>query len=104
MCFGFLWTDVADEVCVDDSVIFGDLGLVDEEYWAGSLYSFRSGSREAKAMGKELTPFICKGAFPDGGIGTEEEFGKGALFAGRWWSGGKRGDVVGKSFVRGALG
>ena len=105
MRFGFLWTeDVVDKVRVDDSVIFGDLGLVNEEYCAGSLYSFGGGPREAEAMGKESTPFICKGAFPDGGVGTEEEFGKGALFASRWWSGGERSDVVGVSFVGGALG
>ena len=34
-------------------------------------------------MGEESIPFIRKGAFPDGCVGTEEELGKGALFAGR---------------------
>ena len=54
-------------------------------------------------MGEESTPLIGKGAFPDGCIGTAKELGKGALFSGRWWSGGECGDVVGVSFVGGAL-
>ena len=65
---------------------------------------FGGGSRDAEAMGEEATPFVCKGTFPGGGFGTEKELGKGALFAGRWWGGGERGNVVGVSFVGGALG
>ena len=66
---------------------------------AGAFDLFGSGARDIKAMGEESTPFICKGAFPDGCVGTEKELGKGALFAGRWWSGGKSGDVMSVSFV-----
>ena len=56
--------------------------------------------RDAEAMGEESTPLIGKGAFPDGCIGTAKELGKGALFSGRWWSGGECGDVVGVSLLR----
>jgi hypothetical protein len=104
VCFGLLWTDVAYAIRVGDSVILGDLGLLGKKYCAGAFDLFGGGSRSAEAMGEESTPFICKGAFPDGCVGTEEELGKGALFAGRWWSSGERGDVVGVSFVGGALG
>ena len=85
-------------------MVLGDLGLLDEKYCAGSFDLFGGGSRGAVAMGEESTLFIRKRAFPDGCVGTEKELGKGALFAGRWWSGGKRGDVVGVSFDGGALG
>ena len=55
-------------------------------------------------MGEESTPLVGKGAFPDSCVGTErKELSKGALFAGRWWSGDDRGDVVGVSFVDGTL-
>ena len=104
MCFGLLWMDVAFEIRVDDSVILRDLGLLGEKYCSGAFDLLGSGSRDAEAMGKESTPFVCKGAFPDGCVGTEKELGKGALFAGRWWGGGERGNVVGVSFVGGALG
>ena len=57
-----------------------------------------------EAMGKESTSFFCKGAFPDGCVGTEEELGKEALFAGRGWSGGKSGDMMIVPLVSGALG
>ena len=99
-------THVAYEIRVGDSVILGDfLGLLDEKYCAGAFDLFGSGARDAaKAMGEESTPFIQKGAFSDGCVGTEKELGNGALFAGCWWSSGKRGDVMGVSFVGGALG
>ena len=104
MCFGLLQTDVAYEIRVGDSWILGDLGLLDEKYCAGAFDLFGGGSRDAKAMGEESTTFICKGAFLDGYVGTEKELGKGALFAGRWWKSAERGNVVGVSFVGGALG
>ena len=85
-------------------MILGDLGLFDEKYCASAFDLFGGGSRVAEAMGKESTPFVYKGAFPDGCVGTEKEIGKGALFAGHWWSGGERGDVVGILFIGGALG
>ena len=101
----FLISDVAYEIRVGGSVILGDLGLLDKKYCAGAFDLFGGGMRSAEAMGEESTPFICKGAFPDGCVGTKKDLGKRALFAGRWWSGGgKRGDVVGVSFVGGALG
>ena len=104
MCFGLLWTDVAYEICVGDSVILGDLGLFDEKYCSGAFDLLGGGSRDAEAMGEESTSCVCKGAFPDGCVGTKKELGKGALFAGSWWSGGERCDVVGVAFVGGALG
>jgi hypothetical protein len=104
MCLGLLRTDVADEICVGDPVILGDLVLFDEECCPGAFDLFGGGSRDAEAVGEESTPFVGKGAFPDGCIGTAKEFGKEALFSGRRWSGGERGDVVGVSFVDGALG
>ena len=85
-------------------MILGDLGLLNEKYCAGAFDLFGIGSRSAQAMGEKSTPFICKGAFPDSCIRTEKELDKGALFASRWWSGGERSDVVGVSFVGGALG
>ena len=100
----FLWTDVADEICVGESVILGDLGFFGEEYCPDAFYLCGGGSRDAKAVGEESTPLVGKGAFLDGCVGTAKELGKGALFAGRWWSGGERGNVVGVSFVGGALG
>jgi hypothetical protein len=104
MGFGLLRTDVADEVCVGDSVILGDLGFLDEEYCSSAFDLFRGGARDAEAVGEESTPFVGEGAFPDGCVGTAKELGKGSLLVGRWWSGGERGDVVGVSFVGGALG
>ena len=104
MGFGLLGMDVADEICVGDSVILGDLGFFDEEYCFSAFDLFGDGTRDAEAVGKESTPLVGKGAFPDRCVETAKEFGKGALFAGRWWSGGERGDVVGVSFVGGALG
>ena len=106
VCFGLLRTDVAYEIRVGDSVILGDfLGLLNEKYCAGAFDLFGIEARDAaEAMGKESTPFIHKGAFPDGCVGTEKELGNGALFAGRWWSSGKRSNVMGVSFVGGALG
>jgi hypothetical protein len=104
MCFGLLWTDFAYEIRVGDSVILGDLGLRDKKYCFGAFDLLSAESRDAEAMGEESTPFVCKGAFPDGCVGTEKELGKGALFAGSWWSGGERGDVVGVSLVVSALG
>jgi hypothetical protein len=104
MGFGLLGTDVADEVCVGDSVILGDLGFLDEEYCSSAFDLFRGGARDAEAVGEESTPFVGEGAFPDGCVGTAKELGKGSLLVGRWWSGGERGDVVGVSFVGGALG
>ena len=85
-------------------MILGDLGLFDKKYCASAFDLFGGGSRDAEAMGEESTPFICKGAFTDGCVGTEKELGKRALIASRWWSGGERSDVVGVSFVGGALG
>ena len=77
-------THVAYEIRVGDLVILGELGLLDEKYCAGAFDLFGGGARDTEAMGEELTPFIRKGAFPDGCVGTEKELGKGALFAGRW--------------------
>ena len=85
-------------------MILGDLSLLNEKYCAGAFDLLGGGSRSSEAMGEESTPFVCKGAFPDGCVGTEKELGKGALFAGSWWSGGERGDVVGVSLVVSALG
>jgi hypothetical protein len=99
MGFGLLGADVADEICVGDPVVLGDLGFFDEEYCSSAFYLFGGGSRDAEAVGEESTPFVGKGAFPDGCVGTAKELGKGALFAGCWWSGGERSDVVGLSFV-----
>ena len=104
MCFGLLWTDVAYEIRVGDSVILGDLGRLDEKYCFGAFDLLGGGSRDAEAMGEESTSCVCKGAFPDGCVGTKKELGKGALFAGSWWSGGECCDVVGVAFVGGALG
>jgi hypothetical protein len=104
MGFGLLGTDVADKVRVGNSVILGDLAFLDEEHRSGAFHLFGGGSRDAEAVGKESTPFVGKGALTDGCIGTVKELGKGALFLGRWWNGGERGDVVGVSFVGGALG
>ena len=53
-----------------------------KKYCAGAFDLFGSGASYTEAMGEESTPFICKGVFPDGCIGTEEELCKGALFAG----------------------
>jgi hypothetical protein len=104
MGFGLLRTDVADEVRVGDSVILGDLGFFDEEYGSSAFDLFGGGARDAEAVGEEPTAFVGEGAFPDGCVGTAKELGKGALFAGRWWSSGERGDVMGVSVVGGALG
>ena len=85
-------------------MILGDLSLLNEKYCAGAFDLLGGGSRSSEAMGEESTPFVCKGAFPDGRIGTEKQLGNGALFSSRWWSSGERGDVVGVSFIGGALG
>ena len=57
-----------------------------------------------EAMGKESTSFFCKGAFPDGCVGTEEELGKGALFADCGWSSGKSSNMMSVLLIGGALG
>ena len=64
-------------------MVLGDLGFFDKEYCAGAFDLFGGGASYTEAMGKESTPFICKGSLPDGCMGTEEELGKGALFDGR---------------------
>jgi hypothetical protein len=51
MCFSLLRTDVAYEICVGDSVILGDLGLVNEKDCTGAFDLFGGGSRDAEAMG-----------------------------------------------------
>ena len=84
MGFGLLETDVADEVCIGDSVILGDLGFFDEEYCSSAFNLFGGGARDAEVVGEESTPFIGEGAFPDGCVGTAKELGKGALFSGCW--------------------
>ena len=104
MCFGLLRTDVADEVGVGDFVVLGDLGLLDKKYCARAFDLFDGEASYTEAMGEELTPMICKGAFPDGCVRTEEKFGKGALFAGRGWSGGESGDGMSVPLIGGALG
>ena len=65
-----LRTDVAYEIRVGDSVILGDLGLHDEKDCASAFDLFGGGARDTEAMGEESTPFIRKGAFPDGCVGT----------------------------------
>jgi hypothetical protein len=104
MCLGFLPMDVADEVGVGSLVVLGDLGLLDKKYCAGAFDLFGSGATYTEAMGEKLTPFICKGAFPDSCVGTEEELGNEALFAGCGWSGGESGDMMIVPLVSGALG
>ena len=84
MCFSLLRMDVAYEIRVGGSVILGDLGLHDEKDCASAFDLFSSGARDIEAMGEESTPFIHKGEFPDGCVGTDNELGKEALFAGRW--------------------
>ena len=83
MCLGLLRTDVADEICVGGPVVLGNLVLFDEEYCPGAFDLFGGGSRDAKAVGEESTPFVGKGAFPDGCVETAKELGKGALFSDR---------------------
>ena len=61
MCLGFLRTDVADEVGLGDFVVLGDLGLLNKKYCVHAFDLFGSGASYTKAMGEELTPFICKG-------------------------------------------
>ena len=106
MCFGLQRMDVANEVGIGDLVVLGDLGLPFLiKYCAGAFDLFGSGASCIEAMGEESTPFICKGAFPDCCIGTEEELGKkGALFAGRGWSSGEGGDMMSIPLIDGTLG
>ena len=78
MCLCLLQADVADEICVGDPVVLGDLVLFDEEYCPGAFALFGGGVRDAE--GGESTPFVGKGAFPDGCVGTAKELSKGALF------------------------
>ena len=75
-----------------------------KKYCAHAFDLFGGGASYTEAMGKESTPIICKGAFPDGCVGTEEKFGNGALFAGRGWSGGESGDRMSVPLIGGAFG
>ena len=76
MCLGLLRTEVADEICVGDSVVLGDLGLFNEEYCPGASDLFGGGSRDAEAVGEESTPLVGKGAFPDARVGAAKELGE----------------------------
>ena len=104
MCLGFLQTDVADEVGVGDLVVLGGFSMKNTVPVPLTCL-FGNGASYTETMGEESTPFICKkGAFPDGCVRTEEELGKGALFAGRRWSGGESGNMMSVPLVGGALG
>ncbi len=90
MRFRLLWADVADEVCVSYLSTFWDFGLFDEEYGAGACAcdAFNEGTTHSDAVGEQSTPFVCKAAFPDGGVRAAEELFTGSLFSGCWWRGG----------------
>ncbi len=58
MCFGLLWTDVADEVCMGDLVILGDLGLLDEQRGAGAFDLLCRRSSDAKTVFEQSSPLV----------------------------------------------
>ena len=72
MCFGFLWSDGADEVGVSDLSAFGNFGARDEEHGAGSFNFLGVGAVFADAAGEEASEFVAEAAFPDVGVWSFE--------------------------------
>ena len=99
----FLWSNVADEVCVGYFAVFGDLGLVDEENGAGSCYFVGAGAIFSDSVGEEATPFIGESAFPDLCFWASEEFLEGTLFSGDGRGSGQCSDVVSVTVGYGGL-